>query len=299
MLSKIFISEENDIRLDLYLLGILDLNRSQIKKLIDNKNILVNNKCVKSGYKLSINDEIQVNFEDEFVLEPKEIDFDTLYEDDHIAVISKPQGLVVHPGAGNFEDTLVSGLMYKFKNLANTGDELRPGIIHRLDKDTSGLMIIVKSDIAYENLISEFKNRNVEKTYLAIVEGKIESPGLINKPIGRNVNNRLKMDVTEKNSKEAITKYTPIEVYNNHTFLEVNILTGRTHQIRVHMKHIGHPVLGDLVYGNKNKFKIDKQMLHSYKIKFTHPITGELLEFVDAVPDRFNKFLKRADIWKL
>lgn len=293
--DKIY-SELFDIRLDKYLSDHIDMSRSQIKKSIDSGEILVNSKKVKAGYLLNKNDEISLNFKGKDELKAENIEFDILYEDDHIAVISKPQDLVVHPGSGNFDHTLVSGLLYKFDKLGTSSDPLRPGIVHRLDKDTSGLMIIAKSEKAYLKLVEDFKNKKIEKSYLAIAEGKLEEEGIINEPIGRDPRQRKKMTVIYKNSKEAITMYKVLKQYNNHALVLIDLITGRTHQIRVHFSHINHPVLGDLVYGHKNKYKINKQMLHSYKLKFKHPISGETLEIKDKFPVRFKKFLSRVDI---
>lgn len=294
--DKIIINENIEERLDKYLLNKLDISRSQIKKYIENQDINVNGKKVKSGYILKKDDEIFISYDEENELIPKEIDFKVLFEDEDIAIISKPQGLIVHPGSGHFQDTLVNGLLYRFETLAKTPEEFRPGIVHRLDKDTSGLMIIAKSDRAYVNLVDLFKNSKINKEYLAIVEGEISEEGFIDKPIGRDPRNRTKMAVVDENSKEAQTKYKVIENFKKHTLLSVQILTGRTHQIRVHMNYINRPVLGDLVYGRKNKFGIDKQMLHAYRLSFNHPVTGEFLSFEDEYPERFEKFLKRVDI---
>ena len=290
---KIIKSKEDNIRLDIYLLDKVEFSRSQIKKKILSGQIKVNDKTIKAGYNLSLGDIITIEEDEEKILKPQKIDFKILYEDENLAVISKPQNLIVHPGAGNFDSTLVSGLMYKFNHLAKGSDSLRPGIVHRLDKDTSGLMVIAKTDLAYSNLVNAFKNHEVKKTYLAIVEGKINSSGIINKPIGRSVKNRKTMTVTDKNSKEALSTYKLLKTFSNYSLVEINILTGRTHQIRVHFSYIKHPVLGDLTYGHRNKFNIDKQMLHSYKLEFKHPITGESLSFKDEIPIRFKKFISR------
>ncbi len=293
MNKKIYYSKNENIRLDQYLVEIIDLNRSQIKKKINEGMILLNDKKVKAGSIIKFDDKITVYEEDEFILKPKKMNFIVKYEDDYIAVISKPQGIIVHPGAGNSENTLVNGLLYTFKNLANTPDPLRPGIVHRLDKDTSGLMIIAKKDIAYINLVNSFKEHKVKKTYLAIVEGKLPLEGSIEMPIGRNIKNRIKMDVTSVNSKYAYTEYNSLKFFDNFTLASINLFTGRTHQIRVHFKHIGHPILGDLVYGNKNKYNINKQMLHSYKLEFKHPIIDKTITIEDDFPIRFEKFMKR------
>ena len=280
-----------DTRLEKFLDQKLEINRSQIKKYIESGNILLNGKIVKAGYSLREGDTITVSFEDEEKLLPENIDFDIIYEDEYLAVISKPQDLVVHPGAGNKSGTLVNGLLYKFKNLSNPIDEDRPGIVHRLDKDTSGLMIIAKNDEAYFKLIDMFKNREIEKHYLAIVHGNIYEDFDVDAPIGRDPNNRIKMKVVEENSKNASTSFHVVKNFDKFTLLDVTLHTGRTHQIRVHLSYVNHPVVGDETYGIKNKYKINKQLLHAYKLKFIHPLTGEELEIVDEFPKRFNDFM--------
>ena len=280
-----------DSRLDKFLDQKLEINRSQIKKHIESGNILLNGKIVKAGYSLREGDTITVSFEDEEKLLPENIDFDIIYEDEYLAVISKPQDLVVHPGAGNKSGTLVNGLLYKFKNLSNPIDENRPGIVHRLDKDTSGLMIIAKNDEAYYKLVDMFKNREIEKHYLAIVHGNIYEDFDVDAPIGRDPNNRIKMKVVEENSKHASTSFHVVKNFDKFTLLDVTLHTGRTHQIRVHLSYVNHPVVGDETYGIKNKYKINTQLLHAYKLKFIHPITGEELEIVDEFPKRFIDFM--------
>lgn len=280
-----------DSRLDKFLDQKLEINRSQIKKHIESGNILLNGKIVKAGYSLREGDTITVSFEDEEKLLPENIDFDIIYEDEYLAVISKPQDLVVHPGAGNKSGTLVNGLLYKFKNLSNPIDEDRPGIVHRLDKDTSGLMIIAKNDEAYYKLVDMFKNREIEKHYLAIVHGNIYEDFDVDAPIGRDPNNRIKMKVVEENSKHASTSFHVVKNFDKFTLLDVTLHTGRTHQIRVHLSYVNHPVVGDETYGIKNKYKINEQLLHAYKLKFIHPFTGEELEIVDEFPKRFIDFM--------
>lgn len=280
-----------DSRLDKFLDQKLEINRSQIKKHIESGNILLNGKIVKAGYSLREGDTITVSFEDEEKLLPENIDFNIIYEDEYLAVISKPQDLVVHPGAGNKSGTLVNGLLYKFKNLSNPIDEDRPGIVHRLDKDTSGLMIIAKNDEAYYKLVDMFKNREIEKHYLAIVHGNIYEDFDVDAPIGRDPNNRIKMKVVEENSKHASTSFHVVKNFDKFTLLDVTLHTGRTHQIRVHLSYVNHPVVGDETYGIKNKYKINTQLLHAYKLKFIHPITGEELEIVDEFPKRFIDFM--------
>lgn len=281
-------------RLDIFLSDKIEYTRSQIKNYIKNGNILVNGKKEKAGYLLKENDFIYVNIEDENnTLKGEDIPLNIKYEDEDLLVISKDQNMVVHPGAGNSNNTLVNALIYRYPQIVNVGDEERPGIVHRLDKDTSGLMMVAKTQRAYESLVNQFKDSLVEKKYLAIVEGKIESEIYIDEPIGRDQRNRIKFTVTNINSKEARTLLKPIKIFDNYTLVDIKLETGRTHQIRVHMRYIGHPILGDLIYGNKNKFKIDKQMLHSYSLTFNHPFTNQKIKIIDDFPERFENFLNR------
>ncbi|ERT56672.1 23S rRNA pseudouridine1911/1915/1917 synthase [Peptoniphilus koenoeneniae] len=281
-------------RLDIFLSDKIEYTRSQIKNYIKNGNILVNGKKEKAGYLLKENDFIYVNIEDENnTLKGEDIPLNIKYEDEDLLVISKDQNMVVHPGAGNSNNTLVNALIYRYPQIVNVGDEERPGIVHRLDKDTSGLMMVAKTQRAYESLVNQFKDSLVEKKYLAIVEGKIESEIYIDEPIGRDQRNRIKFTVTNINSKEARTLLKPIKIFDNYTLVDIKLETGRTHQIRVHMRYIGHPILGDLIYGNKNKFKIDKQMLHSYSLTFKHPFTNQKIKIIDDFPERFENFLNR------
>lgn len=281
------------LRLDKFLEKKLDINRSQIKKNIDLGNILLNKNIVKAGYCLKCGDKVEVSYEDDFRILPEKIDFDIIYEDAYLAVISKPQNLVVHPGAGNKKGTLVNGLLHQFDELSNPIDEDRPGIVHRLDKDTSGLMIIAKKDEAYYKLVDMFKNREIEKHYLAIAHGNIFNDFDVNAPIGRDPKNRIKMKVIENNSKSAYTSFKVLKNFNNFCLLDVHLHTGRTHQIRVHLSYANHPVVGDELYGKTNKSKINKQLLHSYKLRFIHPITGENMDIVDKFPKRFEGFMKK------
>lgn len=281
-------------RLDIFLSDKIEYTRSQIKNYIKNGNILVNGKKEKAGYLLKENDFIYVNIEDENnTLKGEDIPLNIKYEDEDLLVISKEQNMVVHPGAGNSNNTLVNALIYRYPQIVNVGDEERPGIVHRLDKDTSGLMMVAKTQRAYESLVNQFKDSLVEKKYLAIVEGKIESEIYIDEPIGRDQRNRIKFTATNINSKEARTLLKPIKIFDNYTLVDIKLETGRTHQIRVHMRYIGHPILGDLIYGNKNKFKIDKQMLHSYSLTFNHPFTNQKIKIIDDFPERFENFLNR------
>lgn len=279
-------------RADVFISENLDISRSQIKNLMKSAEILINGEVVKAGYILSENDEITIDIKEKEGLKAEPIPIDVLFEDDYMAIIRKPQGIVVHPGAGIERGTLVSGLMNRFGNLSNI-DESRPGIVHRLDKDTSGLMIIAKNNEFYEKIIEEFKNRLIEKKYLAFVHGRVDNKGVVEGYIGRHHINRLKMTLKDSRGKYSKTSYSPLEVYSEYSLLDVCLHTGRTHQIRVHMASINHPIVGDLLYGRKNKFNIKSQLLHSYYLKFIHPITKKEMEFIDDMPKNFLDFEKK------
>ena len=289
-------SQQEGMRLDIFLTERLDFSRSKINKEIKNKKVLVNNNEVKSGYIIKENDEIKINIEDEEIsLAPQNIKFKILYEDDYLMVISKPVGLVVHPGAGVYSETLVNGLIHYDENIKNIGEEDRPGIVHRLDKDTSGLMIVAKDNLAYKKLVEMFKTGKVHKEYLAILTGHLKEEVRVNEPIGRNPKDRKSFTVIYKNSKDAISTFIPIKYMNGFTLCRVIIETGRTHQIRVHSKFLRHPVLGDTVYGYKNSLGIKTQLLHAFKLSFNHPITSEELVFEDDMPDRFKSALNKIE----
>ena len=259
----IVLKEEDGIRIDKYIsLKLENISRANIQRMIENGDILVNNKEVKASYKVEANDNIKVTIEEpkESHLEAEDIPLNIVYEDDDIVVVNKQKGLVVHPGNGNPNGTLVNAIMAHCKDsLSGIGGELRPGIVHRIDKDTSGLLIIAKNDFSHLNLSEQIKNHEVKKTYLALVRGRIkEQEATINMPIARDEKNRLKMAV-DKNGKNAVTHFKVIKKYENYTFLEVNIETGRTHQIRVHLSKIGFPLVGDEVYSNgKNPFGVKR-----------------------------------------
>ena len=260
--------EETGIRLDAYITSKLeDLSRNMVQKLIKKGNILVNNKEEKESYKVQKGDQILVVIPkpEEKGLKKQEIPLDIIYEDEDILVVNKPKGMVVHPGNGNPDGTLVNAIMAHCEDsLSGIGGEIRPGIVHRIDKDTSGLLVIAKNDKAHINLSEQIKNRQVNKIYVALVKGIIsENEATINMPIGRSTKDRKKMAV-DKNGKEAVTHFKVIKRYNKYTYIKVKIDTGRTHQIRVHMSNIGYPIVGDIVYSNgKNDFGIEGQMLHA------------------------------------
>lgn len=292
---------EEKMRLDSYIAKQdVELSRSMIQKLLEDNKITVNGKCEKASYKVQLNDEIKIEIDKpkEIKLEAQDIPLDIIYEDNDILVVNKPKGLVVHPANGNPNGTLVNAIMAICKDsLSGIGGELRPGIVHRLDKDTSGLLIVAKNDRAHINMSEQIKDRKVKKTYIALVRGIIaENEATINMPIGRSTKDRKKMAVN-KNGKEAITHFKVLNRYTtskaSYTLLEVKIDTGRTHQIRVHMAEIGHPVIGDMVYSNgKNEFGIEGQCLHAQKLEFCHPITGEKMSFEAPLPEYFEKVLE-------
>lgn len=292
------------IRLDRYLAKQeIELSRTMIQKLLEDEKVMVNGKREKASYKVQQGDNIQIEIEEpkEVKIEAQEIPFEVIYEDDAILVVNKPKGLVVHPGTGNLEGTLVNAIMAHCKdNLSGIGGELRPGIVHRLDKDTSGLLIIAKKDKAHIAMSEQIKKREVKKTYIALVRGTIaENEATIHMPIGRSNKDRKKMAVT-KNGKEAITHFKVLNRYTtsiaSYTLLELKIDTGRTHQIRVHMAQIGHPVIGDMVYSNgKNEFGIEGQCLHAKKLEFKHPITGKEMQLEAELPEYFANVIQKLE----
>lgn len=287
--------EDEGKRIDVFLAAELDYTRSYIKKLIVDGLVFVNGKTVKPSYKVKENDEVVVNIPEAEKIDvlPENIPLDILYEDDDIIVINKPQGMVVHPAPGNYSGTLVNALLYHCKNLSGINGILRPGIVHRLDKDTSGVMVIAKNDKAHISLSNQIKERSVFKKYVAIVEGVIkDEEGKIETLIGRHPVDRKKMAVIE-DGRYALTLYKVLERFKENTLVEVVIKTGRTHQIRVHMAYIGHPVVGDHVYGfKKQKFKLEGQALHSRVLGFIHPTKGVYMEFEAPLPEYFKKLIE-------
>jgi 23S rRNA pseudouridine1911/1915/1917 synthase len=284
-------------RLDVYLRAkLFDLSRERIKNLIEEGFILVEGKSVKPSYKLKGGEQVLVRIpvEKEYSLQPKEVPFEILYEDEDLAVIYKPAGIVVHPAPGHLDDTLVHGLLLKLRSLSGVGGELRPGIVHRLDKDTSGVMLVAKNDFAHKKLTQDFKERRVEKEYLAIVYGKLtQKEGTLDFPIGRHPVQRKKMAVL-KEGRQAITKYKVLRLFKKATLVLAKPLTGRTHQLRVHFSHIGHPILGDPIYGGLKPDvpRPERLMLHAYRISFEHPRTGAHLTFTKDPPEDFERYLK-------
>ena len=271
------------------------LSREAIQRMIKNGKILVNGKQEKASYKTSIGDIVQIEEVQplEIDLKPQEMQLDVVYEDDDILIINKEKGIVVHPGNGNPDGTLANAVMARCKDsLSGIGGKIRPGIVHRIDKDTSGLVIIAKNDEAHINLSTQIQYRTVKKTYIALVRGVIkENEATINMPIGRSQKDRKKMAVS-KTGKEAITHFKVLKRFDGFTLLEVNIETGRTHQIRVHMAEIGYPIVGDEVYSNgKNPFGVKGQMLHAAKLTFKHPKSGQEVTFEAPLPEYFNNII--------
>ena len=288
------VKEENNIRLDKYLALNLDITRNKIQELIDQGKILVNGKESKASYKVQEKDNILVNDEIDFSIniEPEDIPIDIVYENDDLLVINKKSGMVVHPAPGNYSGTLVNALLGKF-SLSN--DKIRPGIVHRLDKDTSGLMLVAKNDWTHDKLSKMIKDKEVKRIYLALVDGVINhDTGTIEAPIGRDPSNREKMMVTDENSKDARTNFRVLKRYKNHTLIECILDTGRTHQIRVHMKYIGYPVTNDPLYG-KCFNKEFGQMLHSKEIDFNNPRDNNHLHFEVDAPSEFYEILNNIE----
>ncbi|ADL68761.1 RluA family pseudouridine synthase [Thermoanaerobacterium thermosaccharolyticum] len=290
------IAEKDDVdkRIDSFLASELDYTRSYLKKLILDGLVKVNGLLIKPNYKLKEGDSVDVNIPEaeEIDLSPENIPLDIIYEDDDIIVINKPQGMVVHPAPGNYSGTLVNALLYHCKNLSGINGELRPGIVHRLDKDTSGVMVVAKNDKAHLDLSNQIKERTILKKYIAIVEGVIkDDEGSIEAPIGRDHVERKKMAVTE-DGRYALTLYKVLERYKNNSLIEATIKTGRTHQIRVHMSYIGHPIVGDEVYGyKKQRFNLLGQALHSKLLGLVHPSKKIYMEFEAPIPEYFERLI--------
>lgn len=295
---KIVVNNTDSIRIDKYLAQELDYSREFIQKLIADKLILVNGKEIKSSFKTELNDIIEINaneYEEQINITPTKMNLNIVYEDDFLMIINKPSGLVVHPGSGNYTNTLVNGLLYYTNNLSDIGGDVRPGIVHRIDKDTSGLLLVAKTNKAHEILSDDFKNKRIKREYIALLNGVFKNESAtIDAPIGRDKLNREKMCVTDINSKKAITNMKVINRFNKYTLVSCILETGRTHQIRVHMAYIGYPVHNDPVY-SKDQATSFGQFLHSYKMDFIHPITKKEMHFECPLPAEFQQFLDEVE----
>lgn len=288
--------EEPGLRLDAFLSGqVEELSRNAVQRLLDSGDILVNGQPVKKNYKTRAGDEIQVTLpEPEPVdIQPEDIPLDIRYEDEDVIVLNKPKGLVVHPAPGHWSGTLVNGLMYHCRDsLSGINGELRPGIVHRIDMDTSGLLIVAKNDFAHAALAEQLKDHSLSRVYEAVVVGNIrQDSGTITGPIGRHPVDRKKMAVTEKNSRPAVTHFQVLCRYNGYTHLRLRLETGRTHQIRVHLSWQNHPILGDQVYGRGRELGLDSQCLHARSLSFRHPRTGETVTVTSELPAYFQQVL--------
>lgn len=293
------IQEDQQMRLDKYLSEQFpEQTRSYLQKLIKDGEVTVNGKNVKTGYQLSKGDEVSVNIPEpkELDVEPQKMDLDIVYEDDDVILVNKPKGMVVHPAPGHTTDTLVNGLLYHCKdNLSGINGVARPGIVHRIDRDTTGILIVCKNDMSHNSIAAQLKEHSINRRYRALVHGNLkDDTGTVEGPIGRHPIDRKKMAINEKNGKPAVTHYTVLERFGNYTLIECKLETGRTHQIRVHMTSIGHPLVGDEVYGPaKCPFKLQGQCLHAMILGFVHPRTGEYMEFSADLPDYFEDLLRK------
>lgn len=292
-------NQENEKeRIDVYLTNAMSKSRNYVQKLFDDNCVLINDKIKPKNYKLKNKDIIIVNVNEpkELELVPQQIALDIVYEDNDLLVINKPKGMVVHPAPGHSDNTLVNALLgYAKDSLSGINGVIRPGIVHRIDKDTSGLLLVAKNDNAHRGLASQLKTHEIKRQYHAIVVGNIkEDGGIIDKPIGRHQTNRKSMAVTYRNSKPAVTHFKVIERLNGFTHVVCDLETGRTHQIRVHLKSLGHPIAGDKLYGNKgDKSALDSQALCATKLEFKHPVTNEHMEFNVDLPEYFKGFLQK------
>jgi 23S rRNA pseudouridine1911/1915/1917 synthase len=282
----------------LSLLAEPDLSRAYIQKLLADGNILVNGVRMKANYRLRVNDRVDITIPEpeDLEIKPVDIPLNIVYEDSDIIVVDKPKGMVVHPASGHYDDTLVNALMYHCKDLSTINGVTRPGIVHRIDKDTSGLLLVCKNDNAHRIMSDKFKVHDINRVYTAICYNQFKEPeGTIDKPIFRSKTDRKKMAIDEINGRRAVTHYREIEkLKNNFAVIECRLETGRTHQIRVHMSSINHPLLGDTVYGpSKQSFNTDGQVLHAGVLGFIHPVTGEYMEFKSGLPEYFTRLLEK------
>ena len=293
-MERIVVEEEINERIDSYLSKNTDYSRSKIVKMLESNSILVNDKSVKNSYSLKVGDVITIGEyrEEEMNIEPEDIPLDIVYEDNDVIVVNKPNGMVVHPAIGNNHGTLVNALLFHSKNLSDINGEFRPGIVHRIDADTTGLLMVAKNNKAHEILADELSKKETTRKYVALVWGVIkEDTATIDAPIGRDSTDRKKMAVTSINSKDAITHLRVLKRFKDATLIELQLETGRTHQIRVHMNYIEHPVVNDPVYGRRKLIDTTGQCLHAKTIGFKHPVTGKYMEFTSELPECFTNIL--------
>lgn len=293
----LLIAETEASRIDAYLAANTDLTRSKIQKLIKDGAVALNGKACKASSAVCAGDSIRIlvpETDGDLLPEPENITLDVVYEDDNLAVINKPKGMVVHPAPGNPSGTLVNALLYRFQTLSGAGGEIRPGIVHRIDRMTSGLLVVAKNDFAHEALARQFAEHTAHREYLCLVHGNLkEDSGTVDAPIGRHKTDRKRMAVTE-DGRRAVTHWHVLERFGTETLLDVRLETGRTHQIRVHMAYIKHPILGDEVYGSPApKLGLNGQALHGYRLTFSHPRTGETMSFTAPLPDDFTTAIVR------
>ena len=287
-------------RADVFLADIAEITRSKAQEIIDSGAFLINACPVKKNYKVSAGEIYQYDYapDDDYDVVPQDIPIEIVYEDDYLAVVNKPKGMVVHPAPGNRENTMVNALLFKLSKLSTGGDTVRPGIVHRIDKNTSGLLIVAKDDKTHFDLAKQIESHSFKREYRGILIGTPKQPrGTVDAPIGRSVRDRKKMAVTDVNSKNAVTHYDVIESYGGYSFMKFNLETGRTHQIRVHMAYIGHPILGDDVYGGERKefSELCGQCLHAFSIGFVHPVSGKEMYFESSLPEYFTNTLKKLE----
>ncbi|MCI8777957.1 MAG: RluA family pseudouridine synthase [Bacilli bacterium] len=295
-MQEIIVNENNNTRIDIYLIEKLNFSRSKIQKMLKENYIMVNNENVKNSYLLKANDIITINnyVEELPNISPENMDLDIVYEDDDVIVINKANGIVVHPAVGNSSHTLVNGLMFHSKKLSDINGEFRPGIVHRIDAFTTGLLMVAKNNFAHEFLAKQLEEKKTVRKYIALVWGIIETDtGTIDAPIGRDKKDRKKMAVTDQNSKKAITHFKVLKRYHNASLIELQLETGRTHQIRVHMNYINHPVVNDPVYGKRKLLDESGQCLHAKILGFVHPRTLKYMEFESDLPECFQNILNK------
>lgn len=296
--ERLVITEnEAGMRADVALAQLLDITRSNMQKLLEDGRVMKGSKVLKSNYKLRNGDEIIIDLPEPEPLDvqPENIPLDIIYEDEDVVVVNKARGMVVHPAAGNYSGTLVNALLYHCKNLSGINGVIRPGIVHRLDKDTSGIMICAKNDAAHVSLSEQIQSKTAQRTYLAVVRGNIKSDsGVIETQIARDKNDRKKMAVVKEGGRDAVTEYEVLERFGKYTIVKCKLKTGRTHQIRVHMEYLGYPLVGDPKYSPmKTPFSINGQALHSWTLTFVHPRTGETMSFEAQLPEDMKKIVTR------